>query len=124
LADIRDRRARVIAIVADDEAVRGSLKFLLETADYSVRSYDAPARFLADDWRDLACLVVDQHMPVHTGLEVLVLLRGRGAQLPVVLITGSTSPELERRADELGAMVLVKPLVDEDLLGLLERVMG
>jgi len=114
----------VIAIVDDDESVRLSIKFLLETADYVVRSYEQPARFLDAEWRDLDCLVVDQHMPVHTGLEVLARLRGRGTLLPVVLITGSVSVELERRAAEFGAIVLVKPLVDADLLGVLARVMG
>jgi two-component system response regulator FixJ len=124
LVDVPVRRVRVIAIVDDDESVRLSIKFLLETADYVVRSYEQPARFLDAEWRDLDCLVVDQHMPVHTGLEVLARLRGRGTLLPVVLITGSTSVELERQAVELGAIVLVKPLLDADLLGVLARVMG
>ena len=124
MVDAPVRRVRVIAIVDDDESVRLSIKFLLETADYVVRSYEQPARFLDAEWRDLDCLVVDQHMPVHTGLEVLARLRGRGTLLPVVLITGSVSVELERRAAEFGAIVLVKPLVDADLLGVLARVMG
>jgi len=124
LVDIPDRRVRVIAIVDDDESVRLAIKFLLETADYLVRSYEQPARFLDDDWRDLDCLVVDQHMPVFTGLEVLARLRGQGARLPVLLITGSTSADLERQVAELGAMLLVKPLVDEDLLALVERAIG
>jgi two-component system response regulator FixJ len=118
---MRDGGSRVVAIVDDDESVRDSIKFLLEMADYLVRSYESPARFLDDEWRDLDCLVVDQHMPNHTGLEVLAHLRGQGALLPMVLITGSTSPDLERRAAELGATVLVKPLVEDDLLGFLER---
>jgi len=123
LIDNPDRRSRMVAIVDDDEAVRESLKFALEMADYRVRSYESAVRFLDDDWRHLDCLVLDQHMPVHTGLEVLAQLRGRGARLPVVLITGSTSPDLERRAAELGATVLVKPLVEDDLLEVLGRAM-
>jgi len=124
LADSPDRRVRTIAIVDDDESVRLSIAFLLEMAGYVVRAYEAPARLLDDEWRELDCLVMDQHMPVHTGLEVLERLRGQGARLAVVLITGSTSVELERRAAELGAVVLLKPLVDEDLLGVVARVMG
>ena len=109
-------RARVVAVVDDDDSVRDSIRFLLETAHYVVRVYDSPLRMLADGWASLNCLVVDQHMPGITGLEVLAHLRGEGASLPVVLITGSTSADLERRATELGAQVLVKPLVEDDLL--------
>ena len=109
-------RVRVVAVVDDDEAVRDSIRFLLEMADYTVRVYDAPPRMLDDGWGTLDCLVVDQHMPGMTGLEVLARLREAGASLPVVLITGSISPDLERRAAELGARVMVKPLVEDDLL--------
>ena len=124
LVDIPVRRSRVVAIVDDDEAVRGSVTFALGASDYLVRSYESSARFLDDEWRDLDCLIVDQHMPNCSGLEVLAQLRGRGARLPVLLITGSTSPDLERRAVELGALVLVKPLVEDDLLLFVERAMG
>lgn len=110
-------RARLVAVVDDDDSVRDSIRFLLEMADYSVRAYDSPLRLLADGWRALDCLIVDQHMPGITGLEVLARLRGEGASLPVVLITGSISADLERRAAELGARVMVKPLVEDDLLG-------
>ena len=43
--------------------------------------------------------------------------------LPVVLITGSISPDLERRAAELGARVMVKPLVEDDLLAFVGEAM-
>jgi FixJ family two-component response regulator len=118
-----DARARVVAIVDDDDAVRDSVRFLLEMADFIVRTYESPARMLANGWRDLGCLVVDQHMPGMTGLEVLAQLRAAGARLPVVLITGSISPDLERRATELGARVMVKPLVEDDLLAFVGAAM-
>ncbi len=116
MIDRVDGRARVVAVVDDDDAVRDSIRFLLEMADYTVHAYESALRMLDNDWRDFDCLVVDQHMPGITGLEVLARLRSEGASLPVVLITGSISPDLERRATELGARVLVKPLVEDDLL--------
>jgi len=118
-----DEQPRVIAIVDDDDAVRDSIRFLLEMAGYSVRVYDSPRRLLANGWGDLDCLVIDQHMPGATGLEVLTRLRDDNAHLPAVLITGSTSTDLERRAAELGARLLVKPLVEDDLLGLLNSLL-
>ena len=124
MAERADGRARVVAVVDDDEAVRDAVRFLLETVDYAVRAYESPLRMLGDGWRNLDCLVVDQHMPGMTGLEMLGRMRANGVRLPVVLITGSISPDLERRAAELGARVLVKPLVEDDLLAVIDEAIG
>jgi two-component system, LuxR family, response regulator FixJ len=112
-----------VGVVDDDDAVRDSLRFLLETAGYSVATYGSAAQFLsAARPCDLSCLVVDQHMPELTGLQLVTRLRGQGATLPIVLITGSPSADLVRLAHEVGvASVLEKPLDDEALLDFVER---
>ena len=109
---------RLVAVVDDDDAVRDSLQFLLETAGFSVATYSSAAQFLNEGRPcDLLCLVVDQHMPERTGLQLVSCLRNRGVGLPIVLITGSPSPDLLRLASELGiAKVLEKPLDDDVLL--------
>ena len=109
---------RLVAVVDDDDAVRDSLSFLLEIAGYSVVAYSSAAQFLRDaPLGGLACLVVDQHMPDLTGLQLIARLRGQGLDLPVALITGSPSADLLRLAHELGvARVLEKPLDDDQLL--------
>jgi FixJ family two-component response regulator len=108
----------VVAVVDDDDDVRESLRFLLETAGYDVRVYESAQAYLdqlAD--RAPACLVLDHHMPQITGVELLAQLRQRGADLPTALITGSPSPDLVRRANALGVTrVLEKPLADDALL--------
>ena len=69
------------------------------------------------DRRRAVCLVVDQHMPNTTGLELLAKLRRLGTGLPTALITGSPTPDILRQAVALGVMkVLEKPLVDDALL--------
>ena len=108
---------RLVAVVDDDDAVRESLQFLLETAGFSVAAYNSAAQFLNEAaLGELTCLVVDQHMPDQTGLQLVSSLRRQGAKLPIALITGSPSPDLVRLARQLGvAQVLEKPL-DDDLL--------
>ncbi|MBN8874257.1 MAG: response regulator [Rhodospirillales bacterium] len=114
---MHDSRGTVVAIVDDDEAVRESLRFLLETAGFRVETFASGKQFLASRGRGPACLVVDQNMPQLTGIELLEQLRARGCTLRVALMTGSPSPDLSRRARELGAaMVLEKPLRDDVLL--------
>ena len=71
-------RHRLVAVVDDDDAVRDSLQFLLE-APASVATYGSAAQFLQDaPLDDLSCLVVDQHMPDQTGLQLVSRLRQRG----------------------------------------------
>ena len=109
---------RSVAVVDDDGAVRESLRFLLETAGFSVHTYMSAGQFLGEAVERLpACLIVDHHMPQVTGLELLAELRLMEIRVPVVLMSGSLSPELRSRAAELGAaLVLSKPLTGDDLL--------
>jgi two-component system response regulator FixJ len=111
-----DRRATV-AVVDDDEAVRESLRFLLEIAGFEVLTFDSADAFLPCPRHDFSRLLIDQHMPRITGLDLLQRLRDRGCKVTVGLMTGSPSPELTRRARDLGAVaVMEKPLRDDVLL--------
>ena len=56
-------------------------------------------------------------MPDLTGLELVAELRRRGVYVPAVLVTGSPSRDLERRAAELDGMrVMPKPPMEDELL--------
>jgi two-component system response regulator FixJ len=115
---VHDGSGRLVAVVDDDDSVRDSLRFLLDVAGYSVATFASGAQFLREAPLDgLACMIVDQHMPELTGLQLIARLRSQGVSLPVALITGSPSADMLRLAQELGvARVLEKPLDDEQLL--------
>jgi len=110
----------VVAVVDDDLAVLDSLKFLLEAAGYPVAAYASATAFLADRATPTACLVVDQHMPVMSGLELIAHLRQQAAGIPVLMITGRPSASIVARAHQLGAAVLEKPPAEVDLLNFIE----
>ena len=120
---MHDGSHRLVAVVDDDDAARDSLRFLLEIAGYSVASYGSAAQFLHEaPIGELVCLVVDQHMPDQTGLQLVARLRAQGVSLPVALITGSPSADLIRLARELSvAKVMEKPLDDDVLLDFIEH---
>ena len=115
---MQDGRRPVVAVVDDDEAVRESLRFLLDIAGYDAVTFESARDYLDHlSGQPATCLVLDQHMPHTTGLELLATLRQRGLRLPTALITGSPSPDLVRQATALGAArVLEKPLADDALL--------
>ncbi|MDR3534710.1 MAG: response regulator [Rhodopila sp.] len=112
-----DNSKDAVAVVDDDVAVRDSLKFLLETAGHTVTTYSSAAAFLDHRGPRPACLVVDYHMPRMTGLELAAQLQQEGANIPLLLITGSVSPAIVANAARLGiGTVLEKPLNANDLL--------
>jgi two-component system response regulator FixJ len=114
---MNDNQPGIVAIVDDDLAVLDSLKFLLEVVGYRVATYASANAFLGDGATEPACLIIDQHMPGMTGLELAQRLRDDGAAIPILLITGSPSPAIVMRAAQLGIVnVLEKPPEEADLL--------
>lgn len=47
--------------------------------------------------------LVDYRLGGHTGLDVLAAIRGRASTGPVILLTGVSTPEVDRAAEEAGA---------------------
>jgi two-component system response regulator FixJ len=113
--------SRVVAVIDDDVAVLESLKFLLETAGLTVAAYGSATDFLDDHVSRPACLIVDQHMPVMTGLELVARLRQEAAEVPVLLITGSPTSAIAARANELGIAMLEKPPAEHDVLTFIDE---
>jgi two-component system response regulator FixJ len=115
-------RPQKIAIVDDDQAVRDSLKFLLEVVGYAAEAFPSADAFLAADRQEIGRLILDHHMPQMTGLQLAETLRADGVALPILLITGSPSPAIIARGSQLAIRVLEKPPSEEDLLGFIEGV--
>ena len=77
----------IIAVVDDDPAVCGSLKFALELEGFAVRTYHSGAELIrADALEGFDCFVVDQRMPGMTGMELVEVLRARRVLTPAILI--------------------------------------
>lgn len=84
---------------------------------------DAARRALAGDTP--ALLLVDYHLDVMTGDEVIARLREQaGLILPAILITADRSAELRERMAALDLPVLGKPVKPAQLRTLMGRVLG
>lgn len=107
-----------VYVIDDDDAVRESLAFLLQTSGMAVRSYDGAAPFLADlDNLGAGCIITDVRMPEIDGMELLRRLRQQGVTLPVIVITGHGDVPLAVEAMKIGAVdFFEKPFDDEALL--------
>ncbi|HXQ45012.1 MAG TPA: response regulator FixJ [Caulobacteraceae bacterium] len=113
----------VVHVIDDDEAVRESLSFLLETADYKVHAYDSATRFLADlDQADFGCVITDVRMPGMTGLELVRALNERKCAMPVIVITGHGDVPLAVEAMREGVVDFIeKPFGDDTILASLHN---
>ena len=90
-----------IAVIDDDRRILESLKNLLESADYAVRSFASAAALLESDClAEIDCLISDIDMSVMDGLELLRVVRAARPELPVILITGH--PEMLNRLPSNG----------------------
>jgi two-component system, LuxR family, response regulator FixJ len=112
-----------VFIADDDEAVRDSLRLLLETAGYRVETFSSGKTLLSTlRPEEEACLVIDVKMPELGGLEVQERLRAEGFSLPVVIITGHGDVPLAVQAMKAGAVDFVeKPFSEEMILGAVAR---
>jgi two-component system, LuxR family, response regulator FixJ len=107
-----------VCVVDDDAGVLGSLRFLLETDGFAVRTFRSGAAALsAARGSDVDCFVVDYKMPDMNGIELASELRNRDVVTPVILITGYPDDHISTRAAAAGVKrVLRKPLLDESLV--------
>ena len=112
-----------IYIVDDDDAVRDSLRILLESFDFEVSDYSSAQEFLAKrNGKSDACLLLDLHMPGMSGIELLERMQAEGLLLPTIVITGRSDAVLKHRALRSGALeVIDKPVADDVLLGAIGR---
>ncbi len=102
---------RTIFVIDDDDAVRDSLKVILEIWDYSVVSFPSGREFLrrsAGLHGD--CLVVDVHMPEMNGPELVRNLRAEGNSIPAIFITGRRDEALGEQVRQMGAVLFDKPV--------------
>jgi two-component system, LuxR family, response regulator FixJ len=115
-----------VFIVDDDDAVRDSLKLLLESYGMEVEDFSSAVDF-ARHYRPGGgdCLVLDQHLPMISGLDFLASPEGAGLEIPVILMTGRGDAAIRDRARALGASAyLEKPVSEERLLAAIARALG
>jgi two-component system, LuxR family, response regulator FixJ len=107
----------VVYVVDDDIAVLSSLRFLLETDGFDVRTFRSGAALLNGIGTvEVDCLVIDYKMPHMSGIDLAGRLRKRDIDSPIILITGYPDENIQEKASAAGIHhVLLKPHLEESL---------
>ena len=108
----------VVYVVDDDTDVLGSLRFLLETDGFDVRTFRSGVALLkAIATGEVDCFVIDYKMAAMNGLDLAGRLRDRGIDTPIILITGYPHANILEKAAAAGIHhVLLKPHLEESLV--------
>jgi FixJ family two-component response regulator len=108
----------MVYVIDDDDAVLGSLRFLLEADGFAVRTFrSATALLNATSPSGADCYVIDYKMPDLDGIALARRLRQSAGDTPIILITGYPDGNISVRAAAAGIRnVILKPLLDESLV--------
>lgn len=116
----------VVYLVDDDQAVRESLMWVIESAGFAVETYGSAQAFL-DAYRPErpGCLVLDVRMPGISGLNLQARLADNQFILPIIFISAHATVPDAVRAMRAGAVdFLIKPFNNQDLLDRIEQCMA
>lgn len=117
---------QIIYLVDDDEALRDSMIWLLESQGFKVAAFASAEDFLRR-WRPEfnGCLLLDVRMPGMSGLELHERLVAQYCTLPVIFITGHGDVPMAVAALKKGAVDFIeKPFNDNDLLQLVSQCLA
>lgn len=100
-----------VFLVEDNVDARISYEELLTAHGIRVRAYERAEDCLADVTRfDDGCLVLDQHLPGMSGLQLQAALAAKGIDLPIIFISGVADVPTAVTAMQAGAIdFLQKP---------------
>jgi FixJ family two-component response regulator len=115
-----------VAIVDDDELMRGALQGLLKEAGLPARAFSSGEEFLHSGAQYLSsCLIADIRMPGMSGLDLQARLNAERIRIPIIFITAHGDERIRTQALRAGASdFLAKPFDDEVLLKSVRAALG
>ena len=108
----------LISIVDDDESIRRTTTFLVESFGFRAAAFESAENFLrSGQLHDTSCVIVDVQMPGMNGLELQSQLAATGYDIPIIFITAYDNKVSRQQAMQAGAVAFLgKPFRDEELL--------
>ena len=108
----------LISVVDDDESIRRSTAFLIESFGFRAAAFESAESFLNSvQLHDTSCLIVDVQLSGMNGLELQRELAVEGCGIPIIFVTAYDNKDTRQQAMQAGAVAfLSKPFNDQELL--------
>ena len=112
------RKTNLVAIVDDDDLMRGALQGMLKSVGLPSQAFASAEDFLTSGQQhQSACLIADIRMPGMSGLELQAKLNAERCRIPTIFITAHGDEKMRMQALRAGAVeFMAKPFDDEVLL--------
>jgi len=107
----------LVAIVDDDELMRGAVQGLLKEAGLPARAFASAEEFLDSGAQHLSsCLIADIRMPGMSGLELQARLNAEHIRIPIIFMTAHSDERIRMQALRSGAVAFLAKPFDDDVL--------
>ncbi|MCU1255035.1 MAG: response regulator receiver protein [Candidatus Angelobacter sp.] len=108
---------KLVAIVDDDDLMRGALQGLLKAVGWPSQAFASAEEFLkSGQYRQTACLIADIRMPGMSGLELQAKLNAEHCRIPTIFITAHGDAKMRMQALRAGAVEFMAKPFDDDAL--------
>ncbi len=124
---LREHRPRLRILVADDSSSnRLVISQMLELQEHELVLVENGVKAVAAYKPDrFDIILMDMEMPVMSGVEAAKAIRRMGATLPILALSGHSSPEQIQKCREAGMNEnLTKPFEFDELVDAIERLVS
>ena len=114
-----------VFIIDDDDAIRDSLRLMLETFEIDCQLFSSAEEFLETyDMQLSGCIVLDLNLPGMNGIELQTELERRNIRLPIIFLTSYGTVPITVQAMKSGAVdFLTKPVAIEDIFNCIQAAL-
>jgi two-component system, LuxR family, response regulator FixJ len=106
-----------VAVLDDEPIVRRSLVRFLNIAGIQTKEFSSPFSFLEGCLHEYPdCAILDLHMPMLSGIDVLERLRSCNIEFPVIVLTANDDNDVRLKCRALGVDCFILKPVDGHML--------
>lgn len=113
-----------ILIVEDNDFIRAQIAGFLSPVGYNIVEASDGGEALEKFDKTIDLIILDVRMKPIGGFEFIKNVRGRGQNVPVILLTGDQNNDLLEKASHYNInMVMLKPVQKDRLTSTVERLL-
>ena len=107
----------IIFVIDDDESICRSLRRLIQSMGFHVRTFISGNDFLNQGCQNMSgCIILDVRMPEIGGLELQKRLNDSGCKMPIIFMSAHQDNGTREKAFNAGAIAFLQKPFEDQLL--------